>query len=106
MRWGVNGNMSFISKQYVGTVNDANPQSLADGYAPLGARITLSGPDDRWSISAFGKNLANTHYRPLAVYQPLGAALGLNNTVFSGSTANRIQANEPRTYGVSATVRF
>ena len=106
MRWGVNGNMSFISKQYVGTVNDANPQSLADGYALLGARITLSGPDDRWSISAFGKNLANTNYRPLTVYQPLGAALGLNNTVFSGSTANRIQANEPRTYGVSATVRF
>ena len=106
MRWAINGNVSFISDQFVGTVNDANPQSLADGYALLGARITLSGPDDRWSISAFGKNLANANYRPLAVYQPLGGALALNNTVFPGSTANRVQANEPRTYGVSASVRF
>ena len=104
--WALNGTLSFIADQYVGTVNDANPQSLADGYAVLGARITLNGPDDRWSISAFGKNLANTNYRPLSVYQPLGAALGLNNTVFPGSTANRIQASEPRTYGVSASVRF
>jgi iron complex outermembrane recepter protein len=50
--------------------------------------------------------LGNTHYRPLSVYQPLGTALGLNNTVFPGSTANRVQASEPRTYGVAATFRF
>ena len=68
--------------------------------------MTLNGPDERWSVSAFGRNLANAHYRPLSVYQPLGAALGLNNGVFAGSTATRVQANEPRTYGISATVRF
>lgn len=106
MRWAMNGNLSFVSDQYVGTVNDANPQSLADGYALLGARITLHGADDRWSISAFGKNLTNANYRPLTVYQPLGAALALNNTAFSGSAANRVLANEPRTYGVTASVRF
>lgn len=38
--------------------------------------------------------------------QPLGGALGLNNGAFPGSTANRILANEPRTYGVAATFRF
>ena len=54
----------------------------------------------------FGRNLANTYYRPLSVYQPLGAALGLNNTVFPGSTANRPMANEPRTFGAAATFRF
>ena len=88
------------------TVNDANPQSIADGYALLGARLTLNDPDERWSLAIFGSNLTNTHYRPLAVYQPLGGALGLNNGAFPGSTANRILANEPRTYGVSATLRF
>lgn len=106
MSWALNGNLSFVSDQFVGTVNDANPQSLADGYALLGARFTINGADDRWSLSLFGRNLANTHYRPLSVYQPLGAALGLNNTVFAGSTANRVQASEPRSYGVTATVRF
>jgi iron complex outermembrane receptor protein len=104
--WAANANVSFVSDQYVGTVNDANPQSIADGYALLGARLTLSGPDDRWSLAVFGSNLTNTHYRPLAVYQPLGAALGLNNGAFPGSTANRILANEPRTYGISAAFRF
>lgn len=78
----------------------------AQRYALFGARLTLNGPDDRWSLALFGSNLTNTHYRPLAVYQPLGAALGFNNGAFAGSTANRILANEPRTYGVSATFRF
>jgi len=106
MTFAVNANVAMISDQYVGTVNDANPQSLADGYAVAGARLTLNGPNDRWSIAVFGRNLTNTHYRPLSVYQPLGASLGLNNTVFAGSTANRVQASEPRTFGASATIRF
>lgn len=106
LTWAANVNVSFVSDQYVGTVNDANPQSIADGYALLGARLTLRGADDRWSLALFGSNLTNTHYRPLAVYQPLGGALGLNNGAFPGSTANRVLASEPRTYGVSATVRF
>jgi len=106
LTWAANANVAFVSDQYVGTVNDANPQSIADGYAVLGARLALSGSDDRWSLAVFARNLTNTHYRPLAVYQPLGAALGLNNGAFPGSTANRIQANEPRTYGISGTIRF
>lgn len=106
MNWVLNGNLTLMSDQYVGTVNDGNPQSLADGYALLGARLTINGADDRWSFAIFGSNLANEHYRPLSVYQPLGGALGLNNTVFSGSTANRVSASEPRTFGASATFRF
>ena len=106
MSWAANANLSFVSDQYNGTVLDANPQTLADGYALLGARLTLNGPDNRWSVSIFGRNLTSEHYEPLSVYQPLGAALGLNNSIFPGSTANRIQASEPRTFGASATFRF
>jgi iron complex outermembrane receptor protein len=106
MTLAANANLSTVSRQYVGTVNDANIQSLADAYAVVGARLTLGGPNDRWSVSVFGRNLANRHYGALSVYQPLGATLGLNNGVFTGSTANRIQAAEPRTFGASATIRF
>lgn len=106
MSWTVNGNVAFMSSQFVGTVNDGNPQSRAGGYALLGARISINGPNDRWTVSVFGRNLGNTHYRPLSVYQPIGGALGLNNTVFPGSTANRVLASEPRTFGASATFRF
>ncbi len=106
MRVAMNGNVSFISSQFVGTVNDNNPQSLAAAYALIGARLTLSGADERWSLAVFARNLANKAYRPLSVYQPLGGALGLNNTVFPGSTANRVSAGEPRMFGASATYRF
>ncbi len=106
MSWEATANLSLVSDQFVGTVNDNNPQSLADGYALLGARLTLYGRDDRWSLSVFARNLTDTKYRPLSVYQPLGAALGLNNTVFPGSTANRVMASEPRTFGVSGTIRL
>ena len=104
--WALNTNLSLVSDQFVGTQNDGNPQSLADGYAVLGARLAINGPDDRWTLAVFGRNLANTNYTSLSVYQPLAGALGLNNTVFSGSTANRIQASEPRTWGATATFRF
>ncbi|WP_332812392.1 TonB-dependent receptor [Sphingomonas sp.] len=106
MRLGVNGTVSFVSSQYVGTVNDANPQSRADGYALLGGRISLTGADDRWTVSLFARNLTDKNYWPLSVYQPLGGALGLNNTVFPGSTANRVASSEPRTFGAAATYRF
>jgi iron complex outermembrane recepter protein len=104
--WALNANLSFVSKQYVGTSLDANPQTLAAGYALLGARATIHGKDDRWSLSLFARNLANRNYRPLMVYQPLGGPLGLNNTVFTGSTAVRVMANEPRSWGASASFRF
>ncbi|MDE2437259.1 MAG: TonB-dependent receptor, partial [Sphingomonadales bacterium] len=92
LRWALNGNLAFVSDQFVGSVNDGNPQTIDDGHVLLGTRFTLSGPDDRWSVSVFGRNIGNTHYKTLAVYQPLGGALGLNNTVFPGSAATRVIA--------------
>lgn len=106
MRLNVNSNLFFTSSQFVGTVNDANPQSRAPAYALLGGRIALDGPDGRWTVALFARNLLDKAYRPLSVYQPLGGALGLSNTVFPGSTANRVMAGEPRAFGASATFRF
>ena len=104
--WAINGTLSFVSDQFVGLLTDANPQTLADGYALLGARFALHGPDHRWSLALFGRNLAGVHYRSLAFYQPRSAALGFTNTLFPGSSALRVAANEPRTFGASASLRF
>ncbi|PQM26057.1 hypothetical protein CVO77_13250 [Sphingopyxis lindanitolerans] len=106
LNWAFNTNLALISDQSIGTTTDNNPQLVQDGYVLLGARFTVNGPDDRWSASIFGSNLTGTSYSYAAVYQPLGGPLGLNNGVFPGSTAVRRAEGDPRTYGVSATVRF
>lgn len=106
LSWALNGNIAFVSDQYTGSLIDNNPQSISDGYALVGARATLYGPNDRWSLSAFVQNLTDTHYVPLRVYQPLAGALGLNNGAFPGSTANRLLAGNPRSWGVKASFQF
>jgi iron complex outermembrane receptor protein len=106
MSWALNSNVSFISKHLGGLVNDANPQTIIDGYAIIGARATLNGEGDRWSVSLFGNNLLNKQYEAGNLYQFLGTNLGLNNGVFTGSTAVRRLHADPRTYGVAATFRF
>jgi iron complex outermembrane receptor protein len=106
LSWDLNSNLSFVSKQYGGLVNDANPQTIIDGYSLLGARATLNGPGHRWSFSLFGNNLTNKQYEAGNLYQFLEGSLGLRNGVFPGSTAVRRLHADPRTYGASLTVRY
>lgn len=103
--WTLSPSVSFISDHYQG-INDANPQNIQDGYATVQARLAISGPDDRWTVSVFGSNLTNQTYCQSRFYQTLGGALGLNNGVFAGSGAVRCLVAEPRSYGVNGTVRF
>ena len=106
MTWNVNSNLSFTSDYRNSAVTDNNPQTMQDGFAMLGARVTVNGVDDRWSVSLFGNNLTNKQYAVGSFNQVLGGAFGLNNGIFTGSTAIRKNHADPRTYGVSATVRF
>jgi len=104
--WDVNSNLSFVSQQYGGLQNDANPQTIIDGYALLGARASISGPGNRWTVSVFGNNLLNKQYEAGNLYQFLGPNLGLTNSVFTGSTAVRRLHGDPRTIGASLTFRY
>jgi iron complex outermembrane recepter protein len=106
MTWDLNSNLSFVAKQFGGLVNDANPQTVIGGYALLGARATLNGGNDRWSVSLFGNNLLDKQYEAGNLYQFGDALLGVRNGVFPGSTAVRRLHADPRTYGVSATFRY
>jgi iron complex outermembrane receptor protein len=106
LSWDLNTNLYMTSHFYAGLVNDANPQTIQKGYTLLGARLTINGPSDRWSLAVFGNNLTNKQYSAGNLYQPLDSLLGLRNGVFPGSTAVRWLHADPRTYGVSATVRF
>lgn len=103
--WDVTSNLTFVSKQFGGLINDANPQTIIDGYALVGARATLNGPGDRWSVSLFGNNLTDKQYEAGNFYQFLGGNLGLGNPVTGGMAVRRLHA-DPRTIGAALTIRY
>lgn len=105
LRWSLRGTMSFVSDQNVGQVTDDNPQTVQDGYALLGLRMTLFGRDDRWSFAVFGDNLTNKGYCNQLYYQPLDSVFGLRNTS-TGGTLVRCQVASPRTIGGALGFRF
>jgi iron complex outermembrane receptor protein len=72
----------------------------------LGARISLNGPNDRWTFSLFGDNLLNQYYSAGDLYQVLAGPLGLQNSLHTGSIAIRPLHGEPQTVGASFTVRY
>jgi iron complex outermembrane receptor protein len=104
--WDLNSNLSFVSKQYGGLQNDANPQTIINGYGLLGARVSVNGPGDHWTLSLFGNNLLNKQYSAGELAQFLDGSLGLRNGIFPGSTAIRSLHADPRTIGASITFRY
>lgn len=104
--WSLNGNLALVSDQNNGGVTDNNRQTIQDGYTLVGARLQISGPDDRWNVALFGNNLTNKGYCNAQFYQVLDAAFGLRNGVFPGSTGVRCNVAQPRTYGISGTFNF
>jgi len=104
MRWMLRGDLAFTSKANIGGVNDDNPATVQDGYSLLSARATLYGPDDRWSVSAFGANLTDHGYCTSYAYQPFGALIA---AVAPGQSALRCNVvGTPRTFGIAASVGF
>jgi iron complex outermembrane receptor protein len=105
MRLVLRGNAALTSDANIGQVSDNNRQTVEDGYVLLGARITLSGRDDRWNVSLFGDNLTDHDYCIQRYYQVLDVVFGVRNPV-TGGTAVRCQVGPPRTIGASFGVRF
>lgn len=85
----VSGDMTFASSRW--TSIDFSPVTKDPGYAIFNADITYTAPDERWSVSLWGKNLAKEEF--------------LMGGIQSG-TFNRPTINQPRTYGVRARVNF
>lgn len=85
------GDASWRSMQYFETVN--SPGSREPGYWLVNGRIGIAQSDDRWSLTAFVKNLTKSEYRTY-----------INDLPTFGWLLNIYGA--PRTYGLSASVKF
>jgi len=87
------------------TSNNDNPQSRLPGYATTDLRFGLSSSGNRWLLELYGSNVLNKHYLNATEAQPLGAALGVNNTA-TGTTVYRGILGTPATYGVRLSLNF
>jgi iron complex outermembrane receptor protein len=76
------------------TGSDLNAEKLQGSYGLLNARIGLGSPDGKWTVEAWGANLANKGYYQVAFdapfqYHQIDAFLG-----------------DPRTFGITARTKF
>jgi iron complex outermembrane receptor protein len=103
--WTLRGDVMYTDDQYIGQVTDANPQSIQPSYALLGARYTVHGADDGWSVSLWGQNLTDEGYAVSKFYQTLDNVFGVRVPA-TGATLLRSNVGDPRTFGLSMTLRF
>lgn len=86
------GDVSHQSKYF------NSPNELAsiaeDGYVTVNGRITYFGPDEKWQLSLYGKNLFNEAYI-------VGGTDGISGFGFALAAYNR-----PREYGLSMKFGF
>ncbi|HTH27097.1 MAG TPA: TonB-dependent receptor [Sphingobium sp.] len=91
MKLVFSGDASWRSSQFFETTN--SPTSHERPYWLVNGRISLNGPDDRWSLAVWGKNLTKTEYR---TYENDLAQFGFLINIYG----------LPRTYGASLSFKF
>lgn len=91
MKVGLQTDAHYQSGVFFSTSN--NPLLSQDGYALLNARISLADADDRWELAAQVRNITEHVYRSEAFD-------------FSSSGYNLYIYGAPRTWELTATVRF
>lgn len=85
-----NADVNYRSRQVTSPV--ANIISIQDKYALLNASLTYRGPDNRYSIGLYGRNLTNKYY--ITTGELSGGFLAFQNV------------GRPRSYGVRGSVQF
>jgi iron complex outermembrane recepter protein len=86
-----------INEKYNSSYNtgsDLDPQKLQGGYGLLGARLGLGAPGGKWAVDVWGANLTNKYIYQVAFDAP-----------FQPSQIDAFLA-DPRTFGVTARVKF
>jgi iron complex outermembrane receptor protein len=84
---------SYRTKQFFDFYN--RPLIAQDGYGLLNLAATLD-INDRWSITAFGRNVTDKRYR----------ANALSSVLIPDVPLNLVAVGEPRMYGIKVGVKF
>jgi outer membrane receptor protein involved in Fe transport len=96
----ISGSLEFrasVSEKYSSSYNtgsDLDPRKLQGAYGLVNARLGLGSPDGKWTVEAWGANLANKYYYQVAFDAPF--------------QYNQIDAfvGDPRTFGLTVRTKF
>jgi len=92
------------------TGSDLLPQKAQDGFALVNGRVGIRGPEQRWALEVWGQNLLNQNYAQVAFSSPFqagGSGAPFVDPQYPGGRQIFSQfLSEPRTYGVTARVKF
>jgi len=105
LEWFLRPEYTYIGTQNIGANTNLNPQSIQDAYGLFNLSIGLAPGDQRWQITAYGKNLGDERYCELMFDQPLGAQFGAVNAA-ANTVTQRCIINSTRTYGVLLRMNF
>jgi iron complex outermembrane receptor protein len=92
----VQSSFQFRDKVSFSAAGDPNLQQK--GFGILNGSIGLNGPDDRWNVSLFVKNLFDTFYATNIISQPVLNAPGVYSQFFTPDSRRLI--------GVSVGMKF
>ena len=86
-----------VSEKYRSSYNtgsDLDPRKLQGAYGLVNARLGLGSPDGKWTVEAWGANLADKYYYQVAFDAPF--------------QYNQIDAfvGDPRTFGITVRTKF
>jgi iron complex outermembrane receptor protein len=99
----VRADANYTDDQYLFATLD--PRSLEESYTIVNGRLGLEGPDQRWRVSLWVKNLTKEDYFTLIA--PVANGGFFSNGGRAGVSGPLIGINgAPRTYGVEASMKF
>ncbi len=92
------------------TGSDLFPQKEQDGFAVFNARVGIRGPQEKWALEFWGQNIFNQNYAQVAFNSPFqegGTSAAFQDPQYPGGRQLFSQfLAEPRTYGVTARIKF
>ena len=102
MRWFVQADMSYQGSQYMDSSLD--PRSLMSAYTIYDASFGISGKNDKWRLSAWGKNLTDKFYFVAEAAQTQAANVSAGGTAAANGFIGWM--GHPRTYGLELDYKW
>ncbi len=91
------------------TGSDLDVEKVQDAFAVFNARVGLRGAEQKWAIEFWAQNVLNERFQQVSFDAPLQGGGSQRQTAYFGGASTQLFGvflGEPRTYGVTARIKF